>query len=79
MEAVTDPARQTSSFPETVDVTMEREAAERFQRALSYAEAVLATMADANAAPSTKTAIEDHCGWLQWGIGRIERATGQRP
>ncbi len=54
-----------------VALTAVPDAIERFNRALTYAEAVLRGVAEANDAPDTRAKITEHAEWLAWGQGRI--------
>lgn len=72
-QAHTADSRPVDDSP-IIAVTMSANAADRFLRALSYAEAVVHTKAEANDAPATKAQMEAHSEWLLWGYNRIHNA-----
>jgi hypothetical protein len=58
---------------QTISVTMTREAAERFKKALTYGDSLAATHAEAMTGEAARGANE-HSEWLAWGRGRVEAA-----
>lgn len=60
----------TSSEQSVCAFTGTPDAIERFKSALTYAEAVVRTAAEANRAPETARKMTEHAEWLAWGFGR---------
>jgi hypothetical protein len=68
--------------PRRISVTMTEDAAERFLKALSYAESIIQLRAEELAdsegtSRRVQTAVE-HAEWLRWGYGRTSAADACR-
>jgi alanine racemase len=63
-----------SNPDELLSVLMSRGAAERFRRALVYAEGLVHNQAEASNAPDTRAKVDEHGEWLRWGCSRIDYA-----